>query len=126
MKKDNMMVAKVNKEIGGWDYRGFQIIRNKECKTIEVLQSGTCLGSAKTLGEAKKIADDAIELESKKQQAKDEAIKFVSKKGTPYLLKITDGKIKAFTYEGGSIEPVGKKMYWSVTKEMVSSVASLA
>jgi len=39
-------------------------------------------------------------------------IEFVSKKGIKYLLTIKNGKVRAFTYENG------KKIYWSVTKEI--------
>lgn len=104
------MVAKVNKEIGGWDYKGYHIERRKEIKSLVILVSGDEV-VAKTLGEAKRIIDEMTE------QKKLEEIEFVSKRGVFYLLSISDGKVKAFTYDER-----GRKTYWSVTKEILRFV----
>ena len=130
--KDNKLTAKVNKEIGGWDYRGYHIARNKELKRLDIeLTDGSIVGFAEALGEAKNQIDKALEdlerREKEEQEKKVEApktaeikrdlensseIEFVSKKGIKYLLTIKNGKVRAFTYENG------KKTYWSVTKEI--------
>lgn len=134
--KNTKMVAKVNKEIGGWDYRGFHIDRNKELKVLTIFVAGEEL-VAKTLGEAKTLIDNMAEEEKPITNEEviektvdiiskafgnpeEEVISFISKRGTEYLLQVVDDKIKAFTYEAG------KKHYWTVTSEIRAFVAGLA
>lgn len=114
MKKDNNNTAKVNKEIGGWDYKGFHIDRDKAMKCLTILVDGDEV-TAKTLGEAKEIIDDVIEKREQKpveQPAEQGVVTWVSKRGTEYLLQVVNGVVRAFTYEAG------KKHYWTVTKEI--------
>ena len=127
--KDNKITAKVNKEIGGWDYRGYHIARNKELKRLDIELNGSVIDFSEALGEAKAKIDEMLEramkaFEEKKEEHKVEPaevkrdlenaseIEFTSKKGIKYLLTIRNGKVRAFTYENG------KKVYWSVTKEI--------
>lgn len=115
MKKNDINVAKVNKEIGGWDYKGYHIDRNKAMKCLEILVEGDEV-IAKTLGEAKKIVDEIIR-DSKKADVS--VIEFTSKRGTQYLVAVKGDKIVAFTYENG------KKTYWAVTKEIRTFVSAM-
>lgn len=114
--KDNKITAKVNKEIGGWDYRGYHIDRDKEAKVLTVFYNGDEL-VAKTLGEAKAIIDDIIDYNTNTTKEMD----FVSKRGTAYKVQKVNGAIKAFTYNEN-----GSKTYWSVTKEIERFFAELA
>ena len=116
MKKMNTNTAKVNKEIGGWDYKGYHIDRNKALKCLVIVINGDEV-VAKTLGEAKVIIDEVIENEAKAGST--DAISFTSKRGTQYLVQVVNGIIKAFTYEDG------KKTYWTVTNEIRNFIATL-
>ena len=140
MKKNEMNTAKVNKEIGGWDYKGFHIDRIKKTKEhkgciiakseeLKVSFEAADLKTAKigidsVLEQKAKEAEDE---EAKRKAAliatytkrKDDEIEFISKRGIHYLLTVKDGVIRAFTYEND------KKAFWNVTKEMRVFVASL-
>ena len=48
-----------------------------------------------------------------------DSLPFTSKRGTDYLISLSAGKIRAFTYENG------KKTYWKVTEEIKKYVAAM-
>ena len=110
-KNNNTITAKVNKEIGGYDYRGYHIDRDKKIKSLIVTINGDEI-AVKTLGEAKKVIDEVIIEMEDLETRKIEEIHFVSKRGVEYLISLKDGKIRAYTYEEG------KKTYWQVTEEI--------